>query len=70
MTIEENFWTELAQIQTKTINYIPLDEDAYLHLGFDEPVIEGSHIAKLLGSYVQPLQPCIKKAIYLAYPTI
>jgi len=31
---------------------------------------EGCHIAKLLGSYEQPLQPFIEEAINLAYPTI
>jgi len=31
---------------------------------------EGCHIAKLLGSYEQPLQPFIEQAISNAYPTI
>ena len=31
---------------------------------------EGCHIAKLLGCYVQPLQPFIEHAIENAYPTV
>ena len=39
MTIEEDFWLELAQIQAESIGWIPLDEGAYLHVGSDTPVI-------------------------------
>lgn len=45
-SIEEDFWAELAQIQTETIGWIPLDEGAYLHIGSDEPVIQVVGIAK------------------------
>ena len=45
-SIEEDFWAELAQIQTESIGWIPLDEGAYLHLGSDEPVIQVVGIAK------------------------
>ena len=40
MTIEEDFWLELAQIQAESIGWIPLDEGAYLHVGSDEPEIQ------------------------------
>ncbi len=46
MTIEEDYWTELVQIQAESIGWIPLDEGAYLHLGSDEPVIQVVGIAK------------------------
>ena len=39
-TIEEDFWLELAQIQTESIGWIPLGEGAYLHVGSDQAVIE------------------------------
>jgi hypothetical protein len=39
-SIEEDFWTELAQIQTESIGWIPLEEGAYLHVGSDAPVIQ------------------------------
>ncbi len=39
MSVEENFWSELAQIQAESIGWIPMDEGAYLHVGSDEPVI-------------------------------
>ncbi len=45
-SIEEDFWVELAQIQTESIGWIPLDEGAYLHIGSDEPVIQVVGIAK------------------------
>ncbi len=45
-SIEEDFWTELAQIQTESIGWIPLEEGAYLHIGSDEPVIQVVGIAK------------------------
>ena len=44
MTIEEDFWAELAQIQS--IGWIPLEEGAYLHVGSDTPVIQVVGIAK------------------------
>ena len=46
MTIEEDFWAELAQIQAESIGWIPVDEGAYLHVGSDEPVIQVVGIAK------------------------
>jgi hypothetical protein len=39
MSIEEDFWSELAQIQAESIGWIPMDEGAYLHVGSDESVI-------------------------------
>lgn len=45
-TIEEDFWLELAQIQAESIGWIPLDEDAYLHVGSDTQVIQVVGIAK------------------------
>jgi len=38
MTIEEDFWAELAQIQAESIGWIPLEEGAYLHIGSDDAV--------------------------------
>jgi len=46
MTIEEEFWAELAQIQAESIGWIPLVEGAYLHVGSDELVIQVVGIAK------------------------
>jgi hypothetical protein len=46
MTIEEEFWAELAQIQAESIGWIPLEEGAYLHVGSDEQVIQVVGIAK------------------------
>jgi len=46
MTIEEEFWAELAQIQAESIGWIPLEEGAYLHVGSDELVIQVVGIAK------------------------
>jgi hypothetical protein len=40
MSIEEDFWSELAQIQAESIGWIPVDEGAYLHVGSDEPVVQ------------------------------
>jgi hypothetical protein len=40
MTIEEDFWKELAQIQTESIGWIPLEEGAYLHKGSEDSVIQ------------------------------
>ena len=45
-SIEEDFWAELAQIQTGSIGWIPLMEGAYLHIGSDDPVIQVVGIAK------------------------
>jgi len=46
MTIENDFWAELAQIQADSIGWIPLDEGAYIHQGSDESVIQVVGIAK------------------------
>jgi hypothetical protein len=46
MNIEQDFYTELAQIQAESIGWFPLDEGAYLHIGSDEPVIQVVGIAK------------------------
>ena len=45
-SIEEDFWAELVQIQAESIGWIPLDEGAYLHAGFDDAVIQVVGIAK------------------------
>jgi hypothetical protein len=46
MTIEEDFWAELAQIQAESIGWIPLEEGAYLHVGSDDAVIQVVGVAK------------------------
>jgi hypothetical protein len=46
MSIEEDFWLELAQIKAGSIGWIPLDEGACLHVGLDAPVIQVVGIAK------------------------
>jgi hypothetical protein len=46
-SIEDDFWTELAQIQAESIGWIPLDEGAYLHVGSDATVIQVVGIAKV-----------------------
>ena len=46
MSVEEDFWSELAQFQAESIGWIPMDEGAYLHVGSDEPVIQVVGIAK------------------------
>ena len=46
VSIEEDFWTELAQIQADSIGWIPLDEAVYLHVGSDAPVIQVVEVAK------------------------
>ena len=46
VSIEEDFWTELAQIQAESIGWIPLDEAVYLHVGSDTPVIQVVGVAK------------------------
>ena len=45
-SIEAEFWAELAQIRAESIGWIPLDEAAYLHIGFDTSVIEVVGIPK------------------------
>jgi len=45
-SIEQDFWAELAQIQTESIGWTPLDEGAYLHVGSDASVIQVVGIAK------------------------
>ena len=39
-SIETDFQSELAQIQAESIGWIPLEENAYLHQGADESVIQ------------------------------
>jgi hypothetical protein len=46
MNLEEEFQSELAQIQAESIGWIPMDEGAYLHVGSDLPVIQVAGIAK------------------------
>ena len=46
MTIEQDFWAELAQIQAESICWIPLEEGAYLHIGSDDAVIQVVGITK------------------------
>ncbi len=46
MTIEQDFWAELAQIPSESIGWIPLEEGAYLHVGSDDAVIQVVGIAK------------------------
>ena len=46
MTIKEDFWAELAQIQAESIGWIPLYEGAYLHVGSDAPVIQVVGVVK------------------------
>jgi hypothetical protein len=46
MTIEQDFWEELAQIQAESIVWIPLNEGTYLHFGADDAVIQVVGIAK------------------------
>ena len=45
MTIEEDFWAELVQIQAESFGCILLD-GAYFHVGSDTPVIQVVGIAK------------------------
>ena len=54
MPIEEDFWSELSQIQAESIGWIPLEDGAYLYVGSDEPVIQVVGIAKeeMANSYV------------------
>ncbi len=46
MTIEQDFWAELVQIQAESIGWIPLGEGVYLHVGSDDAVIQVVGIAK------------------------
>jgi hypothetical protein len=46
MTIAQDFWAELAQIQAESIGWIPLDEGAYLYVGSDAPVIQVVGVVK------------------------
>ena len=45
-SVEIDFWAELAHIQTESIGWIPFDQNSYLHLGSDEPVVQVVGIAK------------------------
>jgi hypothetical protein len=45
-SIETDFWAELARIEAESIGWIPLDKDAYLHVGADEAVIQVVGVAK------------------------
>ena len=45
-SIEQDFWAELTQIQAVSIDWIPLEEGAYLHVDSGEPVIQVVGIAK------------------------
>jgi len=38
--IDIHFLRELAEIETESMGWIPLDEGAYLHLGSNEEVVE------------------------------
>jgi hypothetical protein len=46
VTIEQDFWAELAQIQAESIGWITLEEVAYLHVGANDAVIQVVGIAK------------------------
>jgi hypothetical protein len=46
MTIEQDFWAELAQIQAESIGWTLLDKGAYLLVGSDDAVIQVVGIAK------------------------
>ena len=52
--IDLDFLRELAEIETESMGWIPLDEGAYLHLGSDEEVVEivGLADAGMAGSNV------------------
>ncbi len=34
-SIEDDFWSELAQIQAESIGWMPLEDGAYLHIASD-----------------------------------
>ena len=38
--IDIDFLRELAEIETESMGWIPLDDGVYLHLGSDEEVVE------------------------------
>ena len=46
MTIEQDFWAELAQIPAESNGWIPLEEGAYLHVCAYDAVIQVVGIAK------------------------
>jgi hypothetical protein len=54
MTIEQDSWAELAQIQAESIGWIPLDGGTYLHVGADDAVIQvvGVAMAEMAGGNV------------------
>ena len=37
-SIEADFWEELAQIKVESIEWIPLDQGAYLHVASDSSI--------------------------------
>ena len=40
LSIEADFWRELAEIEAESIGWHALEDGAYLHVGSDEWVIE------------------------------
>lgn len=40
VSIEADFWRELAEIEIESIGWHALGDGAYLHIGSDQPVIE------------------------------
>ena len=38
--LQADFLRELAEIETESMGWIPLDDGVYLHLGSDEEVVE------------------------------
>ena len=38
--IEANFLAELAEIETESMGWIPLEDGAYLHVGSEDGVVE------------------------------
>jgi len=55
ITVEADFWAELAQIQAESIGWIPLGEGVYLHVADDNAnevlVVSMAH-ADMLASIV------------------
>jgi hypothetical protein len=45
-SIKADFWEELVHIEAESIRWIPLDKNAYLHVGADEAVIQVVGVAK------------------------
>jgi hypothetical protein len=45
-SIKADFWEELVHIEAESIGWIPLDKNAYLHVGADEAVIQVVGVAK------------------------